>query len=66
MNPIVKTQQGEVRGSLANGVHTFKGIPYARHRSAPIGSDRHSRARSRPDRVRAMTAAASPATASSA
>lgn len=26
MNAVVKTRQGEVRGSIGDGVHTFKGI----------------------------------------
>ena len=29
MNTVVKTQYGEVRGSVADGVHTFKGRPHA-------------------------------------
>ena len=37
MNPIVKTQYGEVRGSVANGVNTFKGISYA---APPFGVNR--------------------------
>ena len=37
MNTVVKTQYGEVRGSVADGVHTFKGIPYA---SPPFGVNR--------------------------
>ncbi|MGZ6389534.1 MAG: carboxylesterase/lipase family protein [Ktedonobacterales bacterium] len=28
-NPVVKTQYGEVHGSVADGVRSFKGIPYA-------------------------------------
>ena len=28
MNTVVKTRYGEVRGSVADGVHTFKGIPF--------------------------------------
>jgi hypothetical protein len=29
VNVVVKARQGEVRGTLADGVHAFKGIPYA-------------------------------------
>jgi carboxylesterase type B len=39
MNAVVKTRQGEVHGSVTDGVNTFKGIPYAMqcHPLAPIG-----------------------------
>jgi carboxylesterase type B len=37
MHAVVKTQQGEVRGSFADGVHTFRGIPYA---APPFGAHR--------------------------
>ena len=37
MNPVVKTQQGEVRGRRADGVYVFKGIPYA---APPFGPHR--------------------------
>ena len=29
MKAVVKTRQGEVRGSVADGVNTFKGLLYA-------------------------------------
>jgi carboxylesterase type B len=35
MYTAVKTQQGEVRGSVADGVHTFKGLPYAASPETP-------------------------------
>src|SRR6185295_18324234 len=37
MNPVIKTRCGEVRGSVANGVNTFTGIPYA---APPFGPNR--------------------------
>src|SRR5256712_10480069 len=37
MNTVAKTRYGEVRGSVADGVHTFKGIPYA---APPFGANR--------------------------
>src|SRR5437016_10732802 len=37
MNTVVKTRYGEVRGSEASGVNTFKGIPYA---APPFGTNR--------------------------
>src|SRR5437763_2372114 len=37
VNTVVKTRCGEVRGSVADSVHTFKGIPYA---APPFGANR--------------------------
>lgn len=37
MNAVVKTRYGELRGSVADGVNTFKGIPYA---APPFGANR--------------------------
>ena len=37
MNAVAKTRYGEVRGSVADGVYTFEGIPYA---APPFGADR--------------------------
>lgn len=36
-NPVVTTQYGAVRGSVADDVHTFKGIPYT---APPFGANR--------------------------
>ena len=37
MNTVVKTEYGEVRCSVTDGVHIFKGIPYA---APPFGTNR--------------------------
>jgi para-nitrobenzyl esterase len=37
MNPIVETRDGKVRGSVVDGVKTFKGILYA---APPFGANR--------------------------
>ncbi len=37
MSAVVKTVQGEVRGSVADGVHAFLGLPYA---APPFGANR--------------------------
>jgi carboxylesterase type B len=37
MNTVVKTQYGQVRGSVTDGLNTFKGIPYA---APPFGANR--------------------------
>ncbi|MFI5261976.1 MAG: carboxylesterase/lipase family protein [Candidatus Limnocylindrales bacterium] len=35
--PVITTRQGRLRGSVADGVHCFKGVPYA---APPFGPDR--------------------------
>ncbi len=37
MNPVIKTRHGEVRGTVADRVNTFKGVPYA---APPFGANR--------------------------
>ena len=37
MNAVVKTVHGELRGSVADGVHAFLGVPYA---APPFGANR--------------------------
>ena len=36
-SPLVKTRSGPVRGSVADGIHVFKGIPFA---APPFGPNR--------------------------
>jgi len=43
--PVIKTAHGEVRGSVADGVNTFKGLPYA---APPFGANRLRRQRPGP------------------
>jgi para-nitrobenzyl esterase len=37
VDTIVQTRQGAVRGAIVNGVHTFKGVPFA---APPVGRNR--------------------------
>lgn len=37
METVVKTRQGQIRGDFSDGVHTFKGVPYA---APPFGAHR--------------------------
>ncbi len=37
VSPVVKTRQGDARGSVIDGVNTFKGIPFA---APPFGQNR--------------------------
>ena len=34
MKPVVKTRHGKARGSVADGVNTFKGIRYSTNRGS--------------------------------
>ena len=42
MNAVVATRYGAVRGSVTDGIHTFKGIPYA---APPFGAFRSASAK---------------------
>ena len=35
IGPIVETVSGKLRGSLDNGIHTFKGVPYGASTTGP-------------------------------